>query len=751
MPDQNNEHICFYLPSLAGGGAERVFVDVANHIHRGGGRRISIVCANAYGPCRDLLDSGIEVVDLGRSRVMTSIFPLRRYLNVQKPDVVISAMSHANVGLMLAARIFSNFSGRLVVQEVAPLSGANGIREKIIKLLMRYLYPSADLVIAISKNIGEELNKNQGTEKKLNNLSILSNPIDLDFINKKSKEDAGHPWIDKKDSNIPVIISIGRLSREKDFPTLLQAFAKARKQNPLRLIILGEGKERHSLENMVKKLGISDDVSMPGFSDNPYAFLARADLLVVSSIFEGFAIALAEALACGCNVVTTNCGDGPLGIIENGRFGSVVPVGDINLMSGAILRRLQSKLAPEDLRRVSEKYDINKYVPHFLDKISLHTSDLDKSFDKEKICFYLPSLAGGGAEKLFVDLANHFDRMGYRVSIVCVQAIGPYLSRISPEIELINLNRSRVSLSILSLWNYLNKEKPDVVMANMSHANVALLLTALLPSRFRGRLVVEEVAQLQHGREIRHKFREAIVMLLMRVLYSSADSVVGISASISSEIKQLVWGKINDLRTISGIVDINEVTNKENENTNHQWLIDKNAPVIIGVGRFSIEKDFITLIAAFARVRENRQANLLLLGEGEQRKQLEALAEKLGVADDVSMPGFVDNPSAFLSRSDVFVLSSEFEGFGLVLIEAMAVGCNIVTTNCSQGPVDIVAGGSYGKIVPVKDIGAMAAAIEDRLDQPIAKEILRTRAKEFDVEVVGKYYLSVMLGKTIDV
>ncbi len=174
----------------------------------------------------------------------------------------------------------------------------------------------------------------------------------------------------------------------------------------------------------------------------------------------------------------------------------------------------------------------------------------------------------------------------------------------------------------------------------------------------------------------------------------------------------------------------------------HIWPVQQDVPVIISAGRFSSEKDFSTLIQAFAKLRKKRQAKLILLGEGSLRASLEDLAKQLGVIDDLTMPGFVENPFAYLARADVFVLSSAHEGFGNVLVEAMACGTPVVSTDCPSGPREILDGGRYGALAPVGDADALAAAIQQKLDNPTSAELLKTRAREFSVEKAAGAYLA---------
>jgi glycosyltransferase involved in cell wall biosynthesis len=167
--------------------------------------------------------------------------------------------------------------------------------------------------------------------------------------------------------------------------------------------------------------------------------------------------------------------------------------------------------------------------------------------------------------------------------------------------------------------------------------------------------------------------------------------------------------------------------------------------VILGAGRLTAQKDFPTLIRAFALARAAQPMRLILLGEGELREPLRALAADLGIAAQVDLPGFVENPYAFMSRAHVFVLSSAWEGFGLVLVEAMACGTPVVSTDCPAGPAEILMGGRFGRLVPVGDAGAMAEAIRATLADPLPADRLRSRAGDFSLEKIGDEYFELLL------
>jgi glycosyltransferase involved in cell wall biosynthesis len=187
-----------------------------------------------------------------------------------------------------------------------------------------------------------------------------------------------------------------------------------------------------------------------------------------------------------------------------------------------------------------------------------------------------------------------------------------------------------------------------------------------------------------------------------------------------------------------------DLLHKAQEPVDHPWFAPAGLPVILGVGRLAEQKDFFTLIRAFALVRQHRPARLIIVGEGPDRPGLEALARELGVADDVSLPGFSTNPYAYMRQADVFVLSSLFEGLPAVLVEALAVGVPIVSTRCPHGPEEILQDGICGPLVPVGDAAAMADAICATLDAPLPAHVLQERARAFALDTIVEQYKKVL-------
>ncbi|MFP5481310.1 MAG: glycosyltransferase, partial [Alphaproteobacteria bacterium] len=234
---QDPRHIALFLPSLRGGGAERVMVLLANGF-AARGHRVDLVLARAEGPYLDEVAAGVRIVDLARSRVLTSLWPLVRYLRRERPDAMLSAMTHANV-IAIWAKMLARVPLRLVVSEHSSpsRSHAGGGMARIMRLLVRRFYGKADTIVCVSNGARDEM---AALYPALSDrLTTIYNPLDLDRIQRLMEEPVSHPWLEDRD--IPVVLAAGRLTAAKDYPTLLRAMAHLLGQRPARLIILGQG------------------------------------------------------------------------------------------------------------------------------------------------------------------------------------------------------------------------------------------------------------------------------------------------------------------------------------------------------------------------------------------------------------------------------------------------------------------------------------------------------------------------------
>jgi glycosyltransferase involved in cell wall biosynthesis len=330
--------IAFFLPSMRGGGAERVMATLAREFANLG-HDVDMILASAEGPYLSELGEGVRVISLNKKCVSYSLIDLVKYLKKEKPDVLLSSLNNANIVSIVAKKI-ANTKTRVIIRQANTLSlnqlnisGKIRVRDRVLPSLVRYIYPYADVVVAVSNGVKSDLIEYAGIDK--NKIVVIYNPVIDSKIYERALEDIDHPWL--QDRSSPVILSVGRLNRQKDYETLIRAVEIVAKHMSIRLIILGEGGERRSLEKMVADKQMSEYVSMPGFVDNPFPFIKQADVFVLSSIFEGLPNVLIQSLALGTPVISTDCPYGPREILEDGLSGRLVPVQNPSMLASSLL------------------------------------------------------------------------------------------------------------------------------------------------------------------------------------------------------------------------------------------------------------------------------------------------------------------------------------------------------------------------------------------------------------------------------
>lgn len=358
------------------------------------------------------------------------------------------------------------------------------------------------------------------------------------------------------------------------------------------------------------------------------------------------------------------------------------------------------------------------------------------------LAIFLHSLYGGGAERAMLNLARGFSKQGIQVDLVLLRVEGAYLSQVPPEVRVVDLGGRRLWQSLPALARYLQQEQPPVLLSTLDDTNIAALWVRQLVG-CKTRLVVNVQNTISQDAKIATQLKTRMMPYLVKYFFPWADAVVPVSYGVANDLIQLGVDP-NRMQVIPNPVITPDVFQKAQEAINHPWFAVEQPPVILGVGRLNKQKDFPTLIQAFAQVRQQRSARLMILGEGEERATLEALIHQLGLIGDVDLVGFVSNPYAYMARSSVFVLSSLFEGLPSVLIEALAMGTPVVATNCKSGPMEILESGKYGSLVEVGDGQGIAAAIVSTLDAPPERETLRQRAKEFSLERSLEQYIKVL-------
>lgn len=362
-----------------------------------------------------------------------------------------------------------------------------------------------------------------------------------------------------------------------------------------------------------------------------------------------------------------------------------------------------------------------------------------------RLAFFIPDMVGGGAQRVMLNLLQGVARRGYALDLVLVQALGPFLSELPGGVRLVDLKASRTIASLPALVRYLRHEQPKAMLSALNRANYV----ALWARRLAGvttRLAVSEHNTLSILVQQSHDWRAKLIPRLNKRFYPWADSIVAVSKGVATDLAHETGISDGRIEVIYNPVVTPELRSKALAPPDHPWFQPGKPPVALAVGRLSKQKDFCTLIGAFARARQRHLSRLLILGEGEERPILEALVRELGLQQDVRLPGFVENPYAYMAQASLFVLSSRWEGLPTVLIEALYCGVPIIATDCPSGPREILRDGQYGQLVPVGDVNALAKAIEMALDGEIPPPP-RKSWLPFERETVVDQYLNVLLGR----
>jgi glycosyltransferase involved in cell wall biosynthesis len=334
-----------------------------------------------------------------------------------------------------------------------------------------------------------------------------------------------------------------------------------------------------------------------------------------------------------------------------------------------------------------------------------------------RVAFFLATSGHSGVDKVMGRLLPALAGRGFRVDLLRVDNHGPYLPPVEG-VRQVRLGARHVATCLGPLFRYLKKESPDVLLADKDKANRLAIIASRLASPGT-RVVVRFGATLSQQMKNRSFGQRLTQSLSMRYLYPLAHRVLTPSKGAADDMAAATGLRREHIHVVPSPVITRRFLKLAAEPVEHPWLVNKTMPVFIGIGELSKRKDFSTMIRAFARVRANRPCRLMILGKGKLKAHLEALAEELGVQEDVMLPGFQENPYAYLARADLFLHSARSEGLGLALVEAVALGINAVACDCPSGPGEVLAGGKYGRLVDVGDDEGMASAIMEALAAPV--------------------------------
>lgn len=359
------------MATLGTGGIGKMRVHLTRELAQRG-IKVDLLLGKITGPYVSAVDPRVRIIKMGTSHALMSLPRLIAYLRHERPTALITEKLRVNIAALRARRlarvntlVFTSVHG-VVSHKLDKENLKQSKQQAKMAAICRY-YPLNDGFITVSKGIAEDLINVFGVPER--KIHVVYNPVVTPELILRSKEAANHPWLDS--DGPAVILSTGRLEPQKDYPILIQAFAKMRAKRECRLIILGEGKERSKLESLVETLNIQEYVSFSGFVPNPYVYMAKADLFVLSSAWEGFGNVLVEAMACGLPVVATDCPSGPREILQNGLYGPLVPVGNVDALARAMEATLDKPISPQRLKTAAQYYSATACTDGYLRALGL--------------------------------------------------------------------------------------------------------------------------------------------------------------------------------------------------------------------------------------------------------------------------------------------------------------------------------------------------------------------------------------------
>lgn len=358
--------------------------------------------------------------------------------------------------------------------------------------------------------------------------------------------------------------------------------------------------------------------------------------------------------------------------------------------------------------------------------------------ERKKIMFFIYRMGGGGAARTLLNIINHLDRDKFEPILVTLDFTYTYERYVQDDVKFIKLPVKRLRQAIIPLAQLLRKEKPDLLFSTVPNYNTIAILAKLL-SRTKTKLVVREAAYLGGT------LKENLLLKGYGLLYRFADRVVALSEGVKANLIKRYHVKESKIKVIYNPVDLSHIEKESEREIERKEPFKQDKKIIVSAGRLVAEKDHATLLRAFARLKKMHQAHLVLLGEGELEQSLRQLATQLQIDEYVSFFGFQQNPYAYMKRADVFALTSLSEGFGHVLVEALAVGVPIVSTRCNPGAEEILGEEKYGMLVEVGDDVALAKKLSKALTLTEAEreEIItkgKKRANQFSATKIVTHY-----------
>lgn len=372
------------------------------------------------------------------------------------------------------------------------------------------------------------------------------------------------------------------------------------------------------------------------------------------------------------------------------------------------------------------------------DSIMDNRETLSVPAQRRRLGILAPLKSWGGIERKMLILCREFLSMG--IQPVLLRTRGgqiPYPDEFPQEVDVVDLDSRGKLDAIPRLIRYLRRDRLDALLTAKDHA----AKVAVLAVNF-GRIDTPVFVKVTNTLSM--TLRRPLKRRFAKWLYPRADRIIAISQGVKQDLVEQFGMPPGKIEVIYNPMVTRDFEERARRCPEHSWLGPEQPPVFLGAGRLSGQKDFVTLVEAFAQVRSRIPCRLIILGEGEQRPLIEARALQLNVRDDVDLPGYVSDPLPWMAAADAFVLSSRYEGLGNVLVEAMAVGTTLVSTDCPSGPSEILEGGRLGRLSPVGHPRRLAEGMLQAVEHPIDPNVLRAGAARFESNAIARRYLNLM-------
>ncbi len=360
------------------------------------------------------------------------------------------------------------------------------------------------------------------------------------------------------------------------------------------------------------------------------------------------------------------------------------------------------------------------------------------------IAVYMNDLSGGGSERTNLDLIQQWRGAGHVVTLLLHARSGELVQTLPPDLPVIAFNTGRSIADVLPLARYLRQNRPDILITSLDHNNIVGMLAKLL-SRTGTPTIMCQHNPFNTDSSRMTSWTYYVLPMLYRLLSPLAAGIVAVSEGVAADFSRVARRPLKHITTIYNPVIGPSFEAKAAEPVCHPWLDDSSAPVFIAAGRLVPQKNHPHLLRGFAKYcGSGGVGRLMILGDGPLRAELEQQAAELGIAERTTFLGFVQNPLPYISRAAAFVLTSRYEGFGNVLVEALGVGTPVISVDCDYGPSEIVADGRFGRLVPNNDVDALALALSPDLRGVWPADMLRNRADHFSAAASGRRYLDLM-------